>query len=448
MFLYLALAGFFDLNRIVKFATRFTDEVFAFLIVSIFVLDALGDPLSEVGLLHYLNSSHTSHEDYENDPSYNYMATGLLSVLLGLGTTATAFLFRSFRHSAYFYHDGVRSALFDFSVTLSVVLYTCIKHFIFDGIETETLDVPESFGTTFLCCDASCKTSFPNNCPEMAAPMGSRSWFVDPFDLNGKTWVPFMAAGPAILSFFLIFLDNGITWHIINHKSHNLQHGEAYNYDTLLSGFFNFVNGLFGLPWLVATTVPCIIHLNSLAVKDREGKFLSVQETRLTGFLAHLLMMMSLLALNLLKLIPMPVLYGVFLFMGLASLPGIQFWQRILMFFQEPARYNDSVPFIKYMKPGRVHLYTVLQIMFFAGVFTVQNVKVIAIAFPFMTLMCIPGRLFLLPKIFEGWELLLLDGNDEAIQEWVEENEGTKETMRVTDSINLEPKAEVEGIDF
>jgi hypothetical protein len=37
VFLYCVLAGFFDLTRVIRLATRFTDEIFALLIVSIFV---------------------------------------------------------------------------------------------------------------------------------------------------------------------------------------------------------------------------------------------------------------------------------------------------------------------------------------------------------------------------------------------------------------------------
>lgn len=36
-----------------------------------------------------------------------------------------------------------------------------------------------------------------------------------------------------------------------------------------------------------------------------------------------------------------------------------------------------------------------------------------------MTLLCIPARLYVLPKIFEGWELCVLDGEEEQIEEWV-----------------------------
>ena len=40
-----------------------------------------------------------------------------------------------------------------------------------------------------------------------------------------------------------------------------------------------------------------------------------------------------------------------------------------------------------------------------------------------MTLLCIPARLYVLPKFLEGWELLLLDGEEEQINEWIEKKE-------------------------
>ncbi|EEC42697.1 predicted protein [Phaeodactylum tricornutum CCAP 1055/1] len=381
---YCLIAGFFDITRYVRLATRFTDEIFALLIVSIFVMDAIGDPFSDVGILRFLAPDHPSHE--EDDPDYDYLKVGLLSVILGFGTTSLIFFFRSFKFSPFFCNQGVRTSVHDFAVTASVVTWTLVKELLFDDVDTEGLKVPDH-------------------------------WFVDFSDLNGKGWIPIAAAGPAVLAFVLVYLDNGITWHLIQHKSHNLQHGEAYNYDLCLSGFFNFVNAMLGLPWLVATTVPCIIHLNSLAEKDKDGKFLSVQETRLTMLFSHMLVGFSLLALDVLKLLPLPVLYGVFLFMGLSSLPNMQFWNRFLLFFMQPSMYPEK-SYTKYMSKARIHKYTLLQLLFFSLVFIVQNFKVIAIAFPLMTLLCIPARIYLFPKFFEGWELLLLDGDDEDIRRW------------------------------
>jgi hypothetical protein len=143
------------------------------------------------------------------------------------------------------------------------------------------------------------------------------------------------------------------------HKSNNVQHGESFNYDLFLSGCFNFVNGVLGLPWLVATTVPCIVHLNSLSEKDQNGKVLYVQETRLTMLFPHMMVGFSLLALNLLKLLPLPVLNGVFLFMAFAALPNVQFWSWLLLLFQQPSK-NPHTPYTKYMEKSRIHLFTAM----------------------------------------------------------------------------------------
>lgn len=95
------------------------------------------------------------------------------------------------------------------------------------------------------------------------------------------------------------------------------------------------VNSVLGLPWLVATTVPCMMHVSAMSEKTKSGEVLNVQESRLTGFFTHILVLASLMALSTIKLIPLPVLYGVFLFMGLVALPAQQFWQRLLLFFME-----------------------------------------------------------------------------------------------------------------
>jgi hypothetical protein len=190
----------------------------------------------------------------------------------------------------------------------------------------------------------------------------------------------------------------------------------------------NCVNGCLGLPWLVATTVPCIIHVGALAEKDKEGKVISIQETRLTGLFAHMLLGLVMLFLDVLKLLPLPVLYGVFLFMGLSSLVGMQMWTRFTLFFMQPSQYPVTV-YTKYMQRGRIHKYTLIQMVFFGLIFFVQNYGPIRIAFPLMTFLCIPARLFFLPLFFEGWELLLLDGDDEEIDEWIALKEDTTQNI-------------------
>mmetsp|Transcript_6954 Transcript_6954/g.13128 ORF Transcript_6954/g.13128 Transcript_6954/m.13128 type:complete len:601 (-) Transcript_6954:155-1957(-) len=427
MFVYTTVTAFFDLTRYVKLATRFTDDIFALLIVSIFILNAVGSPFRPVGLLRYFDPAKIVHVELKEEvgapEEYSYVKTALLSILIGFAMTGTIFAVRSLKTCPFLCSQKVRDSFHDFAVTIAVIVWSSVKHLGFPSIETEQLKVPDAFEpTTYACCTANCTTYWPDDCPDATAPFGTRSWFAKMLDLDGHENAIFIAAGPAILSFLLFYLDNGITWHLIYSPQNNLKHGDSYNWDLFLNGLCNLINGILGLPWLVASTVPCMVHINKLAEKDMDGKVLNVQETRLTYLFSHLLVGLSLLFLPAMKQIPMPVLLGVFLFMGLSSLGGIDFWKRVLMFFQQPSLYAKT-PATKYMKASRIHMYTVMQIIFFCGVFVVQNIKAIAIAFPFMTLMCIPGRLWLLPKFFEGWELMLLDGEAEEIEEWIEKKE-------------------------
>ena len=439
---YCALTAFFDLTRYVKLATRFTDDIFALLIVSIFILNAIGSPFGKGGLLRYLEPSNDTHKDFLEDvgpEDYSMYETAFLSIIIGFGTTACIFFFRGFKNSSYFCNQNSRDLVHDFAVTGAVILWSIVKQVGFPDVETAELKVPDEFEPTFTCCTADCTSFWPDDCEDKPEPAGTRPWFAEMSDLNGKSWAVFAAAGPAILAFVLFYLDNGITWHLIYNPSNNLQHGDSYNWDLLCNGFCNMVNGLLGLPWLVATTVPCIVHLNNLADRDSEGKIIKVQETRLTYLISHGLVGFSLLFLPAIKKIPLPVLLGVFLFMGLSSMPGIQFWNRFLLFFQQPSKY-PATPYTKYIDKNRIHRYTLLQIVFFCGVFVVQNVQAIAIIFPFMTLLCIPARIWFLPKFLEGWELLLLDGEEEQINEWIAKKE------RITRGIDADDVDEEEGL--
>jgi len=226
------------------------------------------------------------------------------------------------------------------------------------------------------------------------------------------------------------FQDDGITKHLMNHPCHKLTHGNAYNYDTCVIGVTVAVCSMFGLPWLVAATVRSLNHLHALAEKSSDGKTIySVWETRLTALFAHILILGSLFALSAIKLIPVPVLYGVFLYMGLTTLPSNQFYNRVLLFFMEPSKYVDATdePFIENVQTWRIHLYTCIQAFVFALLYTIKSFKPIAIAFPIVIAACIPIRMYLLPRIFAEDELILLDSGDDAlIDEWLDRNGRTR----------------------
>jgi len=381
----------------------------------------------------------------------------ILTKLSSSSLLPVAFQLRKFKFSPFLPNQTCRNTITDFAVVISILIWSLIGN-AFADIPIEKLNVPSKISPTFQCCDASCTTSWPNECYGQEAPYGYRSWVVNLSDVNGKTWVPFMAAGPALLAFVLVFLDDGITWHLINHPSHKLKHGDAYNWDTIVIGAFVLVNSILGLPWLVAATVRSLNHIHAMAEKLPDGTFVSVHETRLSNLGIHLLVLVTVFALDVLKLIPVPVLYGVFLFMvslmfilypllcfsttymrgltissdyllqGLVSLGTNQFWGRMLMFFMQPSKYPVQ-PYTQFMAPKRMHLFTAIQLFFFAALYVVKSIKVIAIAFPILIALCIPVRVYLLPKIFTRDELILIDSDPDQVKMWIAKREAEEEML-------------------
>jgi len=65
---------------------------------------------------------------------------------------------------------------------------------------------------------------------------------------------------------------------------------------------------------------------------------IEVKEQRLSNLLQALMVTLCVAAMPLLKKIPTSVLWGYFAFMAIESLPGNQFWERILYLFTAPSR--------------------------------------------------------------------------------------------------------------
>lgn len=107
-----------------------------------------------------------------------------------------------------------------------------------------------------------------------------------------------------------------------------------------------------GLPWFVAATVLSVNHVNSLKLESEcaapgdKPQFLGVREQRVTHVLIALSIGFSVFLTPMLGYIPMPVLFGVFLYMGVSSLKGLQFFDRILIMFM-PKKYQPDFEFLR-----------------------------------------------------------------------------------------------------
>lgn len=79
----------------------------------------------------------------------------------------------------------------------------------------------------------------------------------------------------------------------------------------------------------------------------------------------------------------MPVLYGVFLYMGISSLNGIQFMHRIVIMFM-PEKHQPDYIFLRHVRTFKVHLFTFIQISSIVMLFIIKSNKKISITFPIM----------------------------------------------------------------
>ncbi len=240
--------------------------------------------------------------------------------------------------------------------------------------------------------------------------------------LAAPTWVWVAAIGPAILATLLLFLDQNITARLINSPDHKLQKGGAYHYDLALLGGLVAVCSLFGLPWLVAGTVRSLNHVRSQAtvenVVDRSGdsreRVLHVRETRLTALAIHLLIGLSVLALPLLKVIPMAVLYGLFLFMGVVSMAGNQFFERLRLWLMDFSLYPSS-HYMRRVLTWTIHKFTLLQLVCLI-VLGLVEVSPLGILFPLFLVLLVPVRI-LAGRFFTPEELAALDAEEEPEEE-------------------------------
>ncbi|XP_040395624.1 electroneutral sodium bicarbonate exchanger 1 isoform X5 [Cygnus olor] len=85
-----------------------------------------------------------------------------------------------------------------------------------------------------------------------------------------------------------------------------------------------------------------------------------------------------------LKFIPMPVLYGVFLYMGVSSLRGIQFFDRLKLFGM-PAKHQPDFIYLRHVPLRKVHLFTLIQLTCLVLLWVIK-VSRAAIVFPMMVL--------------------------------------------------------------
>ncbi|XP_031734013.1 anion exchange protein 2-like isoform X2 [Anarrhichthys ocellatus] len=409
----------FEGSILVRFVSRFTQEIFSFLISLIFIYETF-TKLVKIFQEHPLQNCF--HGNNTVSPSLcNYTAaagnsekvvgepnTALLSFVLMVGTYFIAFYLRKFKNSSFF-PGRLRRIIGDFGVPIAILIMVLVDYSVEDTY-TQKLNVPSGFSVSS---------------PE------KRGWLISPLGSDGQFPVWMMAASilPAILVFILIFMESQITALIVSKKERMLVKGTGFHLDLLIIVAVGGVSALFGLPWLSAATVRSVTHTNALTVMSKavapgdKPRIQEVKEQRVTGFLVAVLVGLSIVIGEVLRQIPLAVLFGIFLYMGVMSLNGIQLTERLILLLM-PSKYHPDHNYVRKVRTLRMHLFTVVELTCLSLLWVVMATAA-ALAFPFMLLLTIPVRMLLLPRLFTRRELQSLDADD--AEPHLEEKEGQDE---------------------
>ena len=211
-------------NLVIRYLTRFTDEIFAGLISVIFVVEALKNI---VGLV-FTGSVGGG--------------AALLSVMSAVATCAFAMKLSGLRTSRWF-TKRVRDTVADFGPTVSIISCTAVCGWLAAryGISLEYLSLPTQI-----------------------VPTTPRPWVVNLMET--PVWARWGASLPAVMVSILMFFDQNITTRLVNSKDNKMKKGYGYHMDLLVVALNTLVFSMLGMPWLVAATVRSGLSIILLAV--------------------------------------------------------------------------------------------------------------------------------------------------------------------------------------
>ncbi|CAL1687515.1 unnamed protein product [Lasius platythorax] len=320
----------------------------------------------------------------------NQPNTALMCTILCLGTFLGAYYLRIFRNSHYLGRSA-RRAFGDFGVPISIIVFVLIDYLAM--VKTEKLLVPEGLTPT----------------------IPDRSWFVSPagFEKPIPFWVALACMVPALLVYILVFMETQISELIIDKKERKLRKGNGYHMDIVVVCLMNVGCGLMGAPWCCAASVRSLTHVSAVTVMSRthapgdKPHIVEVKEQRVSALLVAILVGVSVLMAPLLRRVPMSVLLGVFLYMGISSTNGVQLFDRVKLFFM-PVKHHGTANYVRRVQTYKMHVFTLIQILCLVVLWIVKSTRA-ALALPFFLILMMPLRAQM-SHFFTAAELRALDG--------------------------------------
>ncbi|GER55148.1 HCO3- transporter family [Striga asiatica] len=404
LFLLAILGACSIINRF----TRVAGELFGMLIAMLFMQQAIKGLVEEFRIPKRENPSLT-----EFMPSWRF-ANGMFALVLSFGLLLTAL--RSRKARSWRYGSGwVRSLIADYGVPLMVLVWTAISY-----IPAQT--VPEGIPRRLFSPNPWSPGAYANWTTLMCGLLG-----IPPS--NGVIpQSPMHTKSLATLKHQL--LRNRLVQTARQSIRTNSSLGQLYGnmqeaYRQMQTPLIYQEPSQRGLKELKESTIQLASSMGSFDAPVDETVFdvdkeiddllpVEVKEQRVSNLLQSIMVGGCVAAMPALRMIPTSVLWGYFAFMAIESLPGNQFWERILLLFTAPSRrykvledyhatFVETVPF------KTIALFTIFQTTYLLLCFGITWVPIAGVLFPLLIMLLVPVRQYALPKFFKGAHLQDLD---------------------------------------
>lgn len=416
-----------DASFLVKKFTRFTEEVFAFLIGFIFIFESVKSivdafklnpikydycslerctPVDYINVSDFnvtnldpkranVNATCLTHPSYKSPKSPQYSPnSALVYMILVFLTFFLANALRTLRQSRYLSKE-IRHLLSDFGILITITVAVLIGHFALDGVE---LDFVKKSGFTTTV---------------------ERALVVDPLGKGIKVGYIFAASVPALLVAFLAFVETQVTCLLVTNPDHRLVKGQGFHWNLFIIAVLIAVSSMLDMPWLTGTPVPSLSHTTSLLLYEKarapgeRPKITGAIEQRVSNFAIHALLLITLTPpiSKLLQQVPISVLFGVFLFLGVVSLMSLQFSHRLVLLLVPTKHHPDNMPYVSSVRVTQMHKYTLIQVACLAALIIVKLTPA-AIVFPVIIFLMVPLRTYFVTRHFSERELKALDSHE------------------------------------
>ncbi|CAC5412080.1 Anion exchange protein 3,Anion exchange protein 2,Band 3 anion transport protein,Electrogenic sodium bicarbonate cotransporter 4 [Mytilus coruscus] len=379
---------------LVRHISRFTEEIFAILISLIFIFEVI-KKIDETFKDHPLLLDYCAKNNLTNSSLSSNGNVTLYPVLNVTSLPGYTFANDSFPEEAeddkhynkYLHYKErifrnskflgrrARRALGDFGIVISIILMVLLDLSIGESVYTQKLQVPPTLEPTL-----------------------KRGWVVNPVGTKKRieVYIIFASFIPAALIFMLLYLETQITEMILNKKEFKMKKGSGFHLDMVLVGVMTFM---------------CSFVMSRHHAPGEKPKLMEVKEQRVTALVMNIIIGISLFWEPVLKAVPMAVLFGVFLYLGISSLSGVQMFKRLKLLLI-PVKYHPSRGFVRRVKTMKMHLFTIIQLVLLVLLLIIKSTAA-ALAFPLFVILLVPLRISGLPRIFTGQELHELDQEEE-----------------------------------